>query len=112
MYTFDSCFDVMSALYTMFLDRQFPDRVQFSGFLQLQLSAASVDSVEFFIVCIYDSFHVIHAAVAYFNIVLVKDFVKFTSFWKVFFNDLYEFSADVSKYVWNLKEKDIDHNIP
>ena len=46
--------------------------------------------------CIYDSFHVIHTAVAYFNIVLVKDFVKFTSFWKVFFNDMYEFSADVS----------------
>ena len=46
--------------------------------------------------CIYESFHVIHTAVAYFNIVLVKDFVKFTSFWKVFFNDMYEFSADVS----------------
>ena len=42
MYTLDSCFDVTSALYTMFLVRQFPDRGQFSGFLQLQLSAAGV----------------------------------------------------------------------
>ena len=28
-----------------------------------------------FIVCIYDSFHDIHAAVAYFDIVLVKEFI-------------------------------------
>ena len=59
------------------------------------MSAAGVVFCRIFL-CIYDSFHVVHAAVAYFNIVLVKDFVKFTSFWKVFFNDMYEFSADVS----------------
>ena len=51
MYTFDSCFDVTSALYTMFLVRQFPDRGQFSGFLQLHLSAAGVVFCRIFLLC-------------------------------------------------------------
>ena len=54
---------------------------------------------DFLIVLTYNCFHVVHTAVAYFDVIFVKDFMKFVILGEVFVDELEEGFADVSLYV-------------
>lgn len=57
-----------------------------------------------------DGFHVVHAAVAYFDVILVEDPVKFVMLGEVFVYKLQESVADVGLYilaVWRVVPDDV-----
>ena len=101
------------AWYTTDSLRQWPDKRNSSGFLQLhslEFSLAGMSRESFLVVCVNVLFDITHAAITDFDYISVEDFVQYMAFREFFVYDLKESFADIHRNTfaeWRVVPNDV-----